>query len=195
MDKVNNIDIVDLVDSPTSKPSKLSPANTPTIKALGTLRTTKFRSSRMIESDAKLPPLKRALPQKTKAMPQSTPTGKRKYVDESDESSSEKDSEFVLVTCNVPPPAQRITHPNTGAVYENITPIIYKRAKEEELDWYGWTVPPAQHAKFMAPNETFVIFSRSDTDNEMHRFSYRSKPGEFARIGFYKKISPGNPKK
>ena len=193
MDKVNNIDIVDLVDSPTSKPSKLSPANTPTIKTLGTLRITNFKCSKMIESDAKLPPLR------TKVMPQSTQTGKRKYVDESDQSSSETDPEEdnVLVTCNVPPPAQRITHPNTGAVYENITPIIYKRAKEEKLHsiWYGWTVPPAQHAKFMAPNETFVIFSRSDTDNEMHRFSYRSEPGEFARIGFYKKISPGNPKK
>ena len=167
MDKVKNIDIMDLVGSPTSKPSKLSPANTPTIKTLGTLRITNFKSSKMIESDAKLPPLR------TKVTPQSTQTGKRKYVDESDESSSETDPEEdnVLVTCNVPPPAQRITHPNTGAVYENITPIIHKRAKEEELDWYGWTVPPAQHAKFMAPNETFVISSRSDTDNEMHHFS------------------------
>ena len=99
MDKVNNIYIVDLVDSPTSKPSKLSPANTPTIKTLGKLRITNFKSSKMIESDAKLPPLR------TKVTPQSTQTGKRKYVDESS-SETDPEEDNVLVTCNVPPPAQ-----------------------------------------------------------------------------------------
>ena len=91
----------------------------------------------MIESDAKLPPLKTALPQKIKATPQSTPTGKRKA---------------------------------KKAVQQIRKRIIYKCAKEVELDWYGWTVLPAQHSKFMAPNETFVIFSQSD--NEMHHFLY-----------------------
>jgi hypothetical protein len=83
---------------------------------------------------------------------------KRKFVDDSDSTDPEDDN--LLVTPNVPPPAQWIVHPKTGAVYENVTRKVYERSKEEELDWFGWTVPPAQHNKFMAPNETFVVFSR-----------------------------------
>ena len=68
----------------------------------------------------------------------------------------------------------------------NVTREVYERSKEEELDWYGWTVPPAQHNKFMAPNETFVVFSRRE--GEMDRYSFATNEEEFARVGFFKKI-------
>ena len=105
-------------------------------------------------------------------------------MDDSDSTDPEDDN--LLVTPNVPPPAQRIVHPKTGAVYENVTREVYERSKEEELDWFGWTVPPAQHNKFMAPNETFVVFSRRE--GEMDRYSFATNEEEFARVGFFKKI-------
>ena len=68
----------------------------------------------MIEWDAKLPPMKTALFQQTKAALQTKPIGKRKYVDESDKSSAtDPEEDNLLVTSNIPPPPQRITHYKT----------------------------------------------------------------------------------
>ena len=61
-----------------------------------------------------------------------------------------------------------------------------ERSKEEELDWFEWTVPPAQHNKFMAPNETCIVFSRHE--GEMDQYSFATNEEEFARVGYFKKI-------
>ena len=160
--------IIDLANSPSPSSS---------------LRITRAKGSVMLESGEKTP-IKCTKPTKNKQ-------GKRKFVDDSSADSSsatDPEDDNLLVTPNLPPPPQRITHPKTGAVYENVTYEVYERAKEEELDWFGWEVPTAQHKKFMAPNETFVVFSRRD--DAMDRYSYRSNPGEFARNGFFKVADP-----
>ena len=70
---------------------------------------------------------------------------KRKYVDESDpetpsESNDTEDDGDILVTSKLPPPGQTLVHPKTGAVYENVTHKVYKRAMEGDLDWEGYTI-------------------------------------------------------
>ena len=163
--------IIDMGDSPSPSSS---------------LRITRAKGSVMLESGEKTP-IKCTKPTKNKQ-------GKRKFVDDSwadSSSATDPEDDNLLVTPNLPPPPQPISYPKTGAVYENITYEVYERAKEEKLDWFGWEVPTAQHKKFMAPNETCVVFSRRD--DAMDRYSYRSNPGEFARIGFFKKVA--DPKK
>ena len=120
---------------------------------------------------------------------------KRKYVDESDpetpsESNDTEDDGDILVTSKLPPPGQRIVHPKTGAVYENVTQKVYKRAKEGDLDCEGYTIPRSQHRTYLNENEDFVIYARRNKD--VQRYSYQTDPGEFARIGFFKKIQEGN---
>ena len=158
--------VIDLVDS-----SPASSAKSPT----SPLRITRARTTNMLEQGEKSP---------IKVTRSKQAHAKRKFVDDSDSTDPEDDN--LLVTPNVPPPAQRIVHPKTGAVYKNVTREVYERSKEEELDWFGWTVPPAQHNKFMAPNETFVVFSRRE--GEMDRYSFATNEEEFARVGFFKKI-------
>ena len=163
--------IIDLANSPSPSSS---------------LRITRAKGSVMLESGEKTP-IKCTQPTKNKQV-------KRKFVDDSSASSSsgtDPEDDNLLVTPNLLPPSSWITHPKTGAVYENVTHELYEQAKEEVRDWFGWEVPIAQHKKFMAPNETFVVFSRRD--DAMDRYSYRSNPGEFARIGFFKKVA--DPKK
>ena len=75
----------------------------------------------------------------------------------------------MLLTPNVPAPPQQIIHPKTWAVYRNMASEVYERAKALDLDRYGYTILTSQHDQFMQPNED----------------------GEFARIGFFKKIEDG----
>ena len=181
MDKQDKL--IDLVDSPLATPTK----------KVESMRLTRSKTTVMQESGEKAKPISSVSNQRKRVQAK----GKRKFVDESeDERSSATDSEEddnILVTPNIPPPTQHIRHPKTGAVYENVTHKVYERSKSDDLDWYGWTVPTAQHSKFMAPNETFVVFSRRE--GFMDRYSYNTNPGEFARIGFYKKVVDPKTKK
>ena len=101
----NSNKVIDLVDS--------SPA--PSAKSLTSpLCIARARTTNMLEQGKKSPI------KVTKVTCSKQAYAIRKFVDDSDCSSSATDPEDdnLLVTPNVPTPAQRIVHPKTGAVYE-----------------------------------------------------------------------------
>ena len=90
--------VIDLVNS-----SPASSAKSPT----SPLRITRARTTNMLEQGEKSP---------IKVTRSKQAHAKRKFVDDSDSTDPEDDN--LLVTPNVPTPAQRIVHPKTGVVYE-----------------------------------------------------------------------------